>query len=154
MSIWDEANDDGKVDKISEEVMSAKKFIYIYNSSTTLSEVLEKTGLEEDAVKKRAEDLSKRGISMRIFPKEEDWKELASFAQSVLRANEYKGPILKRIVDDDMINIGAYIGLVLDDEEVYGEIVEFDDEEGLVTIEEDGTGDLVTGSQDDMFLED
>ena len=31
---------------------------------------------------------------------------------------------------------------------------EFDDDEGLVTIEEDGTGDLVTGYQDDMFLED
>ena len=29
-----------------------------------------------------------------------------------------------------------------------------DDDEGLVTIEEDGTGDLVTGYQDDMFLED
>ena len=29
-----------------------------------------------------------------------------------------------------------------------------DDEEGFVTIEEDGTGDLVTGYQDDMFLED
>ena len=44
--------------------------------------------------------------------------------------------------------------MVLDDEEVFGTIVEFDDEEGFVTIEEDGTGDLVTGYQDDMFLED
>jgi hypothetical protein len=55
---------------------------------------------------------------------------------------------------DDEIDIGSYIGLVLDDEEVYGTIVEFDDDEGLVTIEEDGTGDLVTGYQDDMFLDD
>ena len=55
---------------------------------------------------------------------------------------------------DDEIDVGSYIGLVLEDEEVYGTIIEFDDDEGLVTIEEDGTGDLVTGYQDDMFLED
>jgi len=54
---------------------------------------------------------------------------------------------------NDEIDIGSHIGLVFDDEEVFGTIVEFDDEEGTVTIEEDGTGDLVTGYQDDMFLE-
>ena len=32
-------------------------------------------------------------------------------------------------------------------------IIEFDDEEETVTIEEDGTGDLITGYQEDMFLE-
>ena len=53
----------------------------------------------------------------------------------------------------DEIDIGSHIGLVFDDEEVFGTIVEFDDEEGTVTIEEDGSGDLVTGYQDDMFLE-
>ena len=47
----------------------------------------------------------------------------------------------------------VHIGLVFDDEEVFGVIVEFDDEEETVTIEEDGTGDLVTGYQEDMFLE-
>lgn len=56
--------------------------------------------------------------------------------------------------EEDEIDIGSYIGLVLEDEEVFGTIIEFDDEEGLVTIEEDGTGDLVTGYQDDMFLDD
>lgn len=54
---------------------------------------------------------------------------------------------------NDEIDIGSHIGLVFDDEEVFGTIVEFDDEEGTVTIEEDGSGDLVTGYQDDMFLE-
>ena len=54
---------------------------------------------------------------------------------------------------NDEIDIGSRIGLVFDDEEVFGTIVEFDDEEGTVTIEEDGSGDLVTGYQDDMFLE-
>lgn len=57
-------------------------------------------------------------------------------------------------VEDDEIDIGSHVGLVLDDEEIFGVIVEFDDDENLVTIEEDGTGDLVTGYQDDMFLED
>lgn len=55
--------------------------------------------------------------------------------------------------EEDAIDIGSHIGLMLEDEEVYGTILEFDDDEGTVTIEEDGTGDLVTGYQDDMFLE-
>ena len=42
---------------------------------------------------------------------------------------------------------------MLDDEEVFGTIIEFDDDEETVTIEEDGTGDLVTGYQEDMFIE-
>ena len=55
--------------------------------------------------------------------------------------------------EDDAIDIGSHIGLMFDDEEVFGVIVEFDDEEETVTIEEDGTGDLVTGYQEDMFIE-
>jgi hypothetical protein len=55
--------------------------------------------------------------------------------------------------DEDSIDVGSHIGLMLEDEEVYGTILEFDDDEGTVTIEEDGTGDLVTGYQDDMFVE-
>ena len=54
---------------------------------------------------------------------------------------------------EDAIDIGSHIGLVFDDEEIFGVIVEFDDEEETVTIEEDGTGDLVTGYQEDMFIE-
>ena len=54
---------------------------------------------------------------------------------------------------EDDIDIGSHIGLMLEDEEVFGTILEFDDEEGTVTIEEDGTGDLVTGYQEDMFIE-
>lgn len=55
--------------------------------------------------------------------------------------------------EEDAIDIGSHIGLVFDDEEIFGVIVEFDDEEETVTIEEDGTGDLVTGYQEDMFIE-
>jgi hypothetical protein len=36
---------------------------------------------------------------------------------------------------------------------VFGTIIEFDDEEETVTIEEDDTGDIVTGYQKDIFLE-
>ena len=53
---------------------------------------------------------------------------------------------------DDEIDIGSYVGIVLEDEEIFGTILEFDDDEGTVTVEEDGTGDLVTGYQDEMFL--
>jgi len=54
---------------------------------------------------------------------------------------------------DDEIDIGSHIGLSLDDEEVFGTIIEFDDEEETVTIEEDETGDIITGYQEDMFVE-
>jgi len=55
--------------------------------------------------------------------------------------------------EDDAIDIGSHVGLTFDDEEVFGTIIEFDDDEGTVTIKEDGTGDEVTGYQDDMFIE-
>ena len=54
---------------------------------------------------------------------------------------------------DDEIDIGSHIGLTLEDEEVFGTIIEFDDDEETVTIEEDETGDIITGYQEDMFVE-
>ena len=53
---------------------------------------------------------------------------------------------------DADIDIGSEIGLVLEDEEFYGTIIEFDDDEGLVTIETED-GEEITGYQDDMFIE-
>ena len=55
--------------------------------------------------------------------------------------------------DDDDIDIGDWVGIDIDGEEFFGEIIEFDDDEGTVTIETED-GDEVTGDQDDMFLED
>jgi len=55
--------------------------------------------------------------------------------------------------EDDPIDIGSHVGLTFDDEEIFGTILEFDDDEGTVTIKEDGTGDEVTGYQEDMFVE-
>ena len=55
--------------------------------------------------------------------------------------------------DDGEIDIGSHIGLSLEDEEVFGTIIEFDDDEETVTIEEDETGDIITGYQEDMFVE-
>ena len=55
--------------------------------------------------------------------------------------------------EDDDIDIGDWVGIDIDGEEFFGEIIEFDDDEGTVTIETDD-GDEVTGDQDDMFLED
>ena len=54
---------------------------------------------------------------------------------------------------DDEIDIGSHIGITLEDEEVFGIIIEFDDEEETVTIKEDGTGEEITGYQEDMFVE-
>jgi len=55
--------------------------------------------------------------------------------------------------DGDDIDVGDWIGLELDGEEFFGEILEFDDDEGTVTIETED-GEEVTGDQDDMFLDD
>ena len=55
--------------------------------------------------------------------------------------------------DDDDIDVGDWIGLEVDGEEFFGEIIEFDDDEGTVTIETED-GDEVTGDQDDMFIDD
>ena len=71
--------------------------------------------------------------------------------------DDSEGVAVEQYDDDEeeegTIDIGSHIGLVFDDEEVYGTIIEFDDEEETVTIEEDETGDIITGYQEDMFLE-
>jgi hypothetical protein len=54
--------------------------------------------------------------------------------------------------DDADIDIGSEIGLVLEDEEFFGVIIEFDDDEELVTIETED-GEEITGYQADMFIE-
>jgi len=55
--------------------------------------------------------------------------------------------------EEDAIDVGSWVGLEIDGEEIFGEIIEFDDDEGTVTIETED-GDEVTGDQEDMFLED
>lgn len=55
--------------------------------------------------------------------------------------------------DDDDIDVGDWIGLEVDGEEFFGEIIEFDDDEGTVTIETED-GEEITGDQEDMFLDD
>jgi uncharacterized membrane protein len=54
--------------------------------------------------------------------------------------------------NDADIDIGSNIGLVLEDEEFFGVIIEFDDDEELVTIETED-GEEITGYQADMFIE-
>ena len=54
---------------------------------------------------------------------------------------------------DDDIDVGDWIGLEVDGDEFFGEIIEFDDDEGTVTIETED-GDEITGDQEDMFLDD
>ena len=55
--------------------------------------------------------------------------------------------------DDDDIDVGDWIGLEVDGEEFFGEIIEFDDDEGTVVIETED-GEEITGDQEDMFLDD
>ena len=55
--------------------------------------------------------------------------------------------------EEDAIDVGDWVGVEVDGEEFFGEIIEFDDEEDTVTIETED-GDEVTANQDDMFLDD
>ena len=55
--------------------------------------------------------------------------------------------------EDDDIDVGDWIGLEVDGEEFFGEIVEFDDDKGTVTIETED-GEEISGDQEDMFLDD
>ncbi len=55
--------------------------------------------------------------------------------------------------NEPAIDVGSHVGVELDGEDYFGTIVEFNDDEGTVTIEEDGTGDLIEADQDSMFLE-
>jgi len=53
--------------------------------------------------------------------------------------------------EEDEIDVGDWVGVEKDGKEIFGEIIEFDDDEGTVTIETED-GDEITGDQDDMFL--
>mgnify|MGYP001331940278 CR=1 FL=1 len=55
--------------------------------------------------------------------------------------------------EDDDIDIGSWVGLDIDGDEFFGEIIEFDDDEGTVTIETED-GEEIIGYQDEMFLDD
>jgi hypothetical protein len=46
--------------------------------------------------------------------------------------------------------VGDWVGIEIKGKEIFGEIIEFDDDEGTVTIETED-GDEITGDQDDMF---
>lgn len=55
--------------------------------------------------------------------------------------------------DDDAVDIGSRIGLDLGDgEELFGTIVEFNDDEGTVVITDEETGEEVEAPQDMMFV--
>ncbi len=55
--------------------------------------------------------------------------------------------------DDDDIDVGSRVGVEVDDEEIFGTIISFDDEKDTVTIEDEETGDEIEAPQDSMFLE-
>ncbi len=51
------------------------------------------------------------------------------------------------------IDVGSRVGVELDGEEIFGTILEFDDDSDTVIIEDEETGDEIEAPQDSMFLE-
>jgi len=90
-------NDNGNGKRTRAPSVPAKDFIRIYNSSASVDEVVEKTGLARHTVMQRASEFRrKHGINMRRFPQSmparNDWEELAAFAQEVLDEAGYEDP--------------------------------------------------------------
>lgn len=96
---------------------------------------------------------------------ESDKQEIIDEEDEYEEENALEAPVDLEIVEDsedeedededydDDIDVGDWIGIEVDGEEFFGEIIEFDDDEGTVTIETED-GEEVTGDQDDMFLDD
>ena len=55
--------------------------------------------------------------------------------------------------EEEDIDIGSRVGVELDGEEIFGVIIEFDDDADTVIIEDEETGDEIEAPQDSMFLE-
>ena len=104
---------------------------------------------EEAEVKKEAAEEAAEEAKVAV----EEAKEEAKEAVEAIELGEEPPPSVEE-EDEDDIGIGSHIGLTIDDEEYFGVIIGFDDEDDLVTIKEDGSGDELTGYQDEMFLED
>ena len=108
-----------------------------------------------DASKDKSEDEQKELVDLESSKDDEEGEDLEPESEDDgdhIEENEESHDDEEQESADE-IDIGSHIGLEFDGEEVFGTIVEFDDEEETVTIEEDGTGDLITGYQEDMFVE-
>ena len=55
--------------------------------------------------------------------------------------------------EEDDIDVGDWVGIEIKGKEIFGEIMEFDDDEGTVTIQTED-GKEITGDQEAMFLDD
>jgi hypothetical protein len=51
------------------------------------------------------------------------------------------------------IDVGSRVGIEVDGEEIFGTIIEFNDEDDTVVIEDEETGDEIEAPQESMFLE-
>lgn len=96
----------GKEKRSRATSVPAKDFIRIYNSSASVDEVVEKTGLARHTVMQRASEFRrKHGIKMRRFPQSmparNDWEELAAFAEQVLEESGYEEPETSESEDNE-----------------------------------------------------
>ena len=107
----------------------------------------------EDDKADAAESVTEQGEDEEDIQQDEPEDDVNDHVAQEAKEGDDDGDESEDDESNDEIDIGSHIGLVLDDEEVFGTILEFDDDEGTVTIEEDETGDLITGYQEDMFLE-
>lgn len=65
---------------------SPKKFIYVWQTSKTLADVVKKTGLTRQAAFSRGDIYKKRGIPLKklVRSKVYDWEALAEYAAELL----------------------------------------------------------------------
>lgn len=66
-----------------EPIVSTEEFIRIWQTSTSIDEVVEKTGMKRKSVPSRAVRLRRRGVMLKYMqkPHEQDWEYLARLAK-------------------------------------------------------------------------
>ena len=110
---------------------------------------------KDDSDDEESEDNSKDDVSEEESEAEEDSEEEEDTDDDEEDSDDDEEDSEDDEEDDeeDGIDIGDWVGIEIKGKEIFGEIIEFDDDEGTVTIETED-GDEVTGDQDDMFLDD
>src|SRR5690349_21507945 len=78
--------------------VTQKEFIKAWQESSSVREVAAKVGRKKNACRVRAFRYRQRGVPLKRFPyiaiKPPDWSELAEFAKSLLRMEDYAKSLL------------------------------------------------------------
>jgi len=90
---------------VEPERVTAREFIEVWQSSSSIAEVSKKTGIRKKAVHVRAYRYRQVGIPLKVFPPVElpDWDQLAEYARSLLPKGADATGVGRRDEDDEEV---------------------------------------------------